>query len=406
MTTPERHTDALLPLLLERTIGSAPSILLRDVLESSIPAGIRSYLLAEVTRWLAEDLRTLPRFESLRLDATGRRHLKRALLESLATSYPLSRTELHAALRVSLEFTEAYLTRPQWTLEKFLFEDEERVEPRYILDRLGHLTDYSYLPRLLEGFVRRRGSTPVSIEDFRHLLGKIDDEIVKQHSPRELALLCKPIFDFLLLKNATLDDPIPLTPVLAFFEDKKMKIMTEYIESICRLRGTETITLSQLIGLITELYDGRPPGTPITPSTDSVHPVEEPSANTPDGSVYPPDPFEPEEADGAHLRQPEHSPAAPEPVGPIPGSVPDLPDLRILVSEKQRHRFIRKIFQKDQAYYYGVLATLNALPTWKEASAYLQQIYEINDLDPYAEDVIEFTDTVHQRYAAPPETDA
>jgi hypothetical protein len=46
------------------------------------------------------------------------------------------------------------------------------------------------------------------------------------------------------------------------------------------------------------------------------------------------------------------------------------------------------------------------LPTWKEASAYLQQIYEINDLDPYAEDVVEFTDTIHQRYTAPPETDA
>jgi hypothetical protein len=42
---------------------------------------------------------------------------------------------------------------------------------------------------------------------------------------------------------------------------------------------------------------------------------------------------------------------------------------------------------------------LNAFQSWKEASAYLTRVYEVNRLDPFAEDVIEFTDLIQSRYS-------
>lgn len=69
------------------------------------------------------------------------------------------------------------------------------------------------------------------------------------------------------------------------------------------------------------------------------------------------------------------------------------------MGEKQRQRFIRHVFNKDQAYFFGVLATLNTLHSWDEAAGYLKQVYSINRLDPYSETVVEFTDLVQRRFS-------
>jgi hypothetical protein len=427
----EGLTEPILRTLLQRTIGTSPTAILRDVLAGEIPRSVRAYLLAEVAHWLAEDLQKIPRFAQIRLDEAGLYHVQKTMLQTLATTYALTRDELAAALRVAVQFTNNYLTRPQWTLEHFAFGEEDPVPTRTILARLDYLAEYAYFPRLLEGILRRRELREVSREDFKHLLGQIDDQIVKQHNPRELALLTKPIFDFLLLKDAALEDAIPLRPILLFFEDKKMKIMEEYVESICGLRGTDTITLNGLIGLIEELYFGQSPEPQTNQGTEQslppgiARPGQEPRAANAGMSPAPgptdepvfdaskPQPDEPQRdkhprvssegtAAGQILQEaaPADSPTA------TPRSMPDLANLETLITGKQRQRFVKKIFKKDQAYYTGIINTLNAMPTWEDASSYLQHIYEIHDIDPFSRNVVEFTDAVQKRYFPSEETDA
>jgi hypothetical protein len=77
-----------------------------------------------------------------------------------------------------------------------------------------------------------------------------------------------------------------------------------------------------------------------------------------------------------------------------------LPKISEFVSPKQRQRFIRRIFRKDEAYYGGVLATLNGMGSWEEAASYLQHIFDVNELDPYDRDVVAFTDAVQKRYSS------
>jgi hypothetical protein len=45
-----------------------------------------------------------------------------------------------------------------------------------------------------------------------------------------------------------------------------------------------------------------------------------------------------------------------------------------------------------------VIAALNRITSWSEASAYLQELFQMNGLDPYAEEVIAFTDAIQHRY--------
>lgn len=410
MTSSRPHIERIFSTLASRSLGESQSVTVRDVLAGDFPRGVRSYLVAEVARWLAEDLHSAPRFSRLNLDEEGMYHVQKSLLQSLAASYTLTRPELMAALRVAVEFTGNYLCRPQWTLEHFIFAEGERVSISTVRARLDHCADYAYFPTLLEGIFRRRGTAKVSREDFRHLLGQIDDRIVKQHNARELALLMKPIFDFLLLKDASPDDAIPIRPILVFFEDKKMRIMQEYLESICRLRGTEEISLVGLTALIEEIYRGETPRTPEPGEpTAAAHPGAEPLPTPEDSAAAEPEPASAQngggDGDGLPRGVDDSPPPGPEETTPestpalnLEGT-PALPEISSYVSPKQRQRFIRRIFRKDEAYYSGVLATLNGMGSWEEAASYLQHIFDINELDPYDRDVVAFTDAVQKRYS-------
>ncbi len=368
-----------------RSIADAHQILLKQVLDADMPAGVRRYILAEVVSFLENDLRHLPQFGRLHPDAPGNTRLRTAFLRSLAGAYEMTRDQFLELLREAVAFTESYLTRPQWTLESFLFEEEQEIAVGSMFSRLDYCADYAYFGRVLEEILARRGAAYLTRTEFRTLVSRIDARIVEQHSPREFAMLAKPLFNFLLLKEAGPDDPVPLGPVLLFLEDKRLTILKEYVESICRLREESTLSLRQFGELAEDLASSGKPGSP-EPSTEERLPAGEEGSPT---THVPPEPS----PDGTKTstEEPRKGPAA----GKSAGS---LPDLRTLIGEKQRQRFIRHVFSRDQAYFSGVLATLNTLHTWDEAAAYLRQVYSINRLDPFNGIVVEFTDLVQQRF--------
>ena len=77
-----------------------------------------------------------------------------------------------------------------------------------------------------------------------------------------------------------------------------------------------------------------------------------------------------------------------------------IPDLKTMIDDGQRERFIRSIFQQDEAYYSVVIGALNGMATWRDASLYLQTFYQSRGIDPSVQDVVEFTDVIHHRYSS------
>jgi hypothetical protein len=369
-------------LLRDRSIAGSSEILLKQALDANMPPGVKRFLLAEVVSFLEDDLRHLPHFGRLHPDAPGIAHLRLTFLRSLASGYEFSRDQYLKLLQEAVAFTESYLTRPQWTLDSFLFEQEQEIDLETLWTRFAYCADYAYFGRLLEEVLARRHATRLARTDFQTLLARIDDQIIQQHSPREFAMLVKPLCDFLLLKNAGPDEAVPLAPLLAFFDDKKLKILKEYVESICRLRVTTTLSLNQLRQLVEDLESVKKEGNAEKRSEDESAVKEERAT------------IDPVSIPRARAATEDDSPGVPESDGTEP-----LPDLRNLIGEKQRQRFIRHVFNKDQAYFFGVIATLNTLHTWEEAAAYLKQVYSINRLDPFSGTVVEFTDLVQQRFS-------
>jgi hypothetical protein len=432
----EQETETIVATLTAKTIGTREIVHLREVLVADIPRGIKTYIRAETLRWLSDELSAAPRFSRIDQNVHGVARITNAFLLSLSEAYAYPRAEYLGLLENAVLFLENYICRPQWTMEKFVFDSTDRVSLRTILTKLDFTVEYGYFKTLIEKIARQRGWSELGLEDFRLMLTAIDDQVVKQHNARELALLAKPIFDFILMRDSPPDMSVPLKPILVFFDDKKMKILREYIESICKLRDRTDITLDELTTLVEDLYLGHsenPPAVPGLPSFETVEMlIEEPT--TPDDElpitieeivteeiavpIEPPALFSymTEEPDGRAddlpaEREDEQSKGTSPPdtrnaalsltfagLNDSPQSISRLPDLNSLISENLRNRFIKRIFDKDEQEYEEVIAALNDARTWKDASLLLNKVYRTIGLDPFEADIVEFTDTIHNRY--------
>jgi hypothetical protein len=197
----EHETDQIRAALMARTIGDRETILLREVLAADIPRGIKTYIQAETVRLFESELFALPRFSRVDRRAPGFRLHGRAFIAAMSALYSFPREEYLSLLENTIHFLENYLCRPQWTIENFVFESGGRVPVHDVVAKLECTVDYSYFRTLIQKTLQRRGIPDIGAEDFRAMLVRIDDQIVKQHNARELALLAKPIFDFLLLRD-------------------------------------------------------------------------------------------------------------------------------------------------------------------------------------------------------------
>jgi len=88
------------------------------------------------------------------------------------------------------------------------------------------------------------------------------------------------------------------------------------------------------------------------------------------------------------------------PASPTPSvrTSPAFPDLRRMITEGQRKRFISVLCDRDADFYDLIVIRLNSMRTWHEASAYIRELFEINSIDPFKEEAITFTDIVQQRF--------
>jgi len=427
----ERENEIILQTLIDRTIGRRNSCNLETALRADIPRPVKVYLQAEIEHWLERDLRASARFSRLDDQAAPYvDHVTRTYLGSVASAYRFTREEFLATLQQTVQFVENYLCRPQWTLGNFLFGQSEFLLLHEFRSKLHYVSEYRYFVTLLERTAKERGWTEIEAPDVRELIQKIDEKVVRQHSPRELAYLARPIYSFLLFDSDPFSKPVSLRPLLVFLEDKQLLPLRDHIKETCLARAQVEITLNELADLIegfflqkgahTEATHQPPPVAANLPIDVSAPDSETPTPDAATASVHE-DLSAPNNAEALDnkSRSPEsHSDEDQKNVtddsGILPGQSENgattvspaqqapfpLLDLQAFMTYEQRQRFVKKLFGDDEAYYTVVLSALNGMPTWNEASLYLNDFFEINSLDPYADAVTEFTDFIHQRYSA------
>lgn len=74
------------------------------------------------------------------------------------------------------------------------------------------------------------------------------------------------------------------------------------------------------------------------------------------------------------------------------------PDFASLITSRQRKKFIRKIFNRNEEDFEKFLARLNSIQSYKDASILLDFYLYKNDVDPYSKEVIDFRNTLYHAY--------
>ncbi len=250
----EQETDLITQIVIESTLGQRDAVKLSEVLTADLPRGIKAFMTAEVVKLLEADLRQSARLAQVAKGLGGTGAAERSVLRTLAAEYTLTQEEFLSMVKNAVQVLVKYLCRPQQTLQMLLFEKAERATLDDVMRAFEYTVDYAYFSELVIRHARTTGWREISAAQFKDLLARIDQAVVKHHTPRELALLAKPIYDFLLFGDASMTRPIPLGAVLAFYEDKDLQAVRDYIERICAVRGRKHISMKELIEILEDLY--------------------------------------------------------------------------------------------------------------------------------------------------------
>lgn len=250
----EHETELIKQIILESTIGGRNSIRLNEVIASPLPRGVKTFMSAEVLKLLETEFKQSSPLSHITRNTDELVLPDRTVLRALAMEYVLEREEYAKLVEDTVHFLENYLCRPQWTLTQMLFETESQISFDTMVRKFECTADYSYFGALLERYARRNSWTTITKDQFEKIIARIDEETVKQHTPKQIALLTQPIFDFFLFGNISMTPPVPVGAVLLFYDDKKLPAVKNYVERICQVRSHTQISMGELVEIIEDLY--------------------------------------------------------------------------------------------------------------------------------------------------------
>jgi len=361
-------TERIIGKIAGQTIGPGSTVSCAAVRRADIPEGVKGFLGAIWRHAMAD------RLPSSGDSGQDRRVLYRALLATAVDGEFRKREDYLSDLRSAVLFLSGYLILPRRRLLHWMFGNEEHISVETALRRIEYVAEYMYLPRIVGEWMVRNRPDPVTKEQVARVIDAADDRVVARHSVRELALLSRPLFDLALTGS---DGRISMEPLELFYGEKQC---LAFLEKVRTSLGDQSASVSfeELVACT-----GKRMMKPAPPETAAVEPVEaEQEASIDDSPVR---------ADGPAPR--ESAPAV------RVTAASGLADLADLIASEQRSLFLRDMFEHDSAFYEAILSSLNDIVTWKEAAVYLSQFYLTNDLDPFADSVVEFTDIIHGRYS-------
>jgi len=395
-----------------RTIGENDEIKLKDILTADIHSAIKAYFKAEVERMLHQERGKEVRSGRFAYGLPEVGGLQRQIDLLLVNHYEFNQQEFESLLDEAVHFQFNFLCRPRWTLQEFLFENRRTESTGEILRKLRYCVEYRYLPEIFRRYVVDRGLAEIGYEEFRKLIGKIDSEVVARHSSAELALLLKPMVEFVEvgIPETRISETGPILPVnaaIVFFEDKAMYDIQSKLEFERDGNGVNGVSIADLQRIIADVRgekemekgSGGEKEKGKKRDDDATRVKPSPERKKEQGQKRPEKKVEPEKREKPEPTETEETFRSKKEPGSKPPGASPLEDVYSLFSTKEQKLFVRKLFRKDEVEFRNALDQLNAILTWKEASLVLDDIFSANNVDPFSKEAIELTDKLYNRYA-------
>ncbi|MDD8018925.1 MAG: hypothetical protein PHP42_11170 [Bacteroidota bacterium] len=350
----EKEIESFQKIVQDNTIGNTPSIALKHILESNIPSNAKSFFKAEIESLLFQERKHEVRSLKFAYHQEDIVLLQDQMDTLLVYHYTYSEKEFFDALDRCIHFLFNFLCRPLWTLENFLYEENNTL-PIYDLNlKFRFCADYNYYWSILEQYLLSKKKTELTKDEAMHLLHKIDAELIKNHSAVEVAKMTEPFFDFVgYIQQHTernSQQGIPVKALVYFFEDKRLNSVAQHLLKI-REKGKYFLQYAELIDILKDTF------------VKKGFSVEE---------------------EVAKLTQTQYSKSN-----------------GILLSflESEKRAIVKLVFKNDEAHYNSVVESITSSISWDDAALSLDHFFTMNDVDPFSREAILFTNALQSYFS-------
>lgn len=362
----DHETNLIISTVRERTIMKSPAVAVKDILAADIPLPLKRYFRTEVELRLANELNRLFTNSSFNWEHPEVKSLHNQINSILVLNYQFEKTEFQTMLDDAVHLLLNFLVRPQWTLKNFLFEKDESLSSYTIIRLLRYFEPYDYLKSLLVHYFHERHIESITRKEFSLLLWKLDSQFVKRKSGEELGQLFLPLYQFLDYPDNTNSNAVPTKALSKFCEDKGLQKVMIRLDGEDAM-GTTTLTHQALISLLIEIRKTEGPFE--TEPTDENISIKDTTTD--------------KEEQPQELKTKTQTTAV---------------SMLSLFSDSDRKRIVKKVFLHNESAFFNTLQRIDGMTSWKEASAYVDEILINNEVDPYSNEAKRFMEILYQRF--------
>jgi hypothetical protein len=349
----EKEISNFQTIIQEKTIGNAPSIALKHILESNVPQNVKSFFKAEVETLLFSEREKETRSSKFEYEQEDIKLLQDQVDLLLIFHFKFSTDEFFQSLDRCVHFLFNYLCRPQWTLENFLFEEKSSLSVRELELKFKFCQDYGYYWTILKEYLASKSKTEVSKEETVHLLRKIDGELIKSHTAVELGKMTEPFFRFITFIHVNSGNNsqhgIPIKALIYFFDDKRVRTVSQHITKL-KDQGTTILQYDELIDILKDSF------------VKKGFSVEEELA-----------------------KLTSEIPAA--------NGSPKLP-----MTEKEKQNIIKSLFDDQEIRFTEIIENIISSTSWDDAALTLDHYFTMNDIDAFSQDAIILTNALQSYF--------
>ena len=444
--------------MLEKVIDSIISKITREVLSPQmnqipvnylmtckIPDSVKHFFDQEVEIWLREESDKFTSNERFNYDSPEVRVLIDKIFDILKNNATLHVNKFNQLLERAIKLEANYLIRPHQTLTQFLFKNSPVITTMEVYDMLKYFDKLQYYKDALTDYFNLKYLREISQNHFEELISGIDKQVFFKDRLNTTLQTIKAIINF-CNEGRDPSENIPLDILIKAFEDRDLDDYKKLIEKETR-QGKQELSFSNLEVLLRtgQLESLRVETKAVQPEV-SVKEVEDietfkPEVSVEEISVAPeataPPVKEIPEIEEEEVEEEEEEVVQEVTTPPVQEFIPEeetaeemaetvettqasrkgstaadqlanvvsekikgkyLEDLNNMISQKNRKKFVKKIFKKDDHRYSKFIAYLNQLQNWKKATTAIEEMFYQTGINPYSSIAIEFSDLIYNRY--------
>lgn len=391
----EKEIERLLSISVNRTIGGSEKISVKEILAAEIPLPLRTLIRIDVEQKLLDELKS--KFINSRFDFSHPEvvSLQHQINSVLVLNYTFLRKEFLETVHDAIHLMLNYLIRPQWTLNNFIFDKTTQVSNEEITRALKHFNAYEYLKEIIIRIIVEKNIKLITQSEFQTLLWKCEREFIRRRDGYQLAQITSAIYDFINYGLRETKSPILTKGLIRFFDDKGLKSVTERLHKELQ-RNVDEISFDDLSIILEDLRREIGPfetETLSAPTKATDEPLtSEQIKHVREVSIELETAVSIVKVDSQSVEQTQNG------IKLGTKTPPELEPIENIIDDDDEKRFIKKIFNKNENDYLNSLIEINNMSSWKQASVYIDEIFIMNEIDPYTPEAVRFTEVAYKRF--------